>query len=104
MWGKSAEDVIGKGLRENGYEEWHAAMHEREIDEVVASKKSIRGTVSFPHAELGKRIYDYIFAPVLNEKGEVEAIAGTTRDITEIKLAEEQQFLSRKKIEKAKPD
>ncbi|UUF14236.1 MULTISPECIES: PAS domain S-box protein [Flavobacterium] len=101
MWGKSAEDAIGKGLRENGYEEWHAAMHEREIDEVVASKKSIRGTVSFPHAELGKRIYDYIFAPVLNEKGEVEAIAGTTRDITEIKLAEEQQFLSRKKIEES---
>ncbi|KRD12732.1 PAS domain-containing sensor histidine kinase [Flavobacterium sp. Root901] len=101
MWGKSAEDAIGKGLRENGYEEWHAVMHEKEIDEVVASKKSIRGTVSFPHAELGKRVYDYIFAPVLNEKGEVEAIAGTTRDITEIKLAEEQQYLSRKMIEES---
>ncbi|PBJ15966.1 PAS domain S-box protein [Flavobacterium sp. ACN6] len=89
MWGKSAEDSIGLGLRENGYEEWHALMHEREIDYVAAERKSIRGTVSFPHAELGKRVYDYIFAPVFNEKGEVEAIAGTTRDITEIKLAEE---------------
>ncbi|AXB57598.1 PAS domain-containing sensor histidine kinase [Flavobacterium fluviale] len=89
MWGKSADDSIGRGLRENGYEEWHALMHEREIDFVAAEKKSIRGTVSFPHAELGKRVYDYIFAPVFNEKGEVEAIAGTTRDITEIKLAEE---------------
>ncbi|SHH11711.1 PAS domain-containing sensor histidine kinase [Flavobacterium defluvii] len=101
MWGKSAEDAIGKQLRENGYEDWHAEMHEREIDEVVATKKPIRGTVSFPHAELGRRIYDYIFAPVLNEEGEVEAIAGTTRDITEIKQAEEQQFLSRKKIEES---
>lgn len=89
MWGKSAEDSIGRGLRENGYEEWHALMHEREIDTVVAEKRSIRGTVSFPHAELGSRIYDYIFVPVLNEKGEVEAVAGTTRDITEIKQAEE---------------
>jgi len=89
MWGKSAEDAIGLGLRQNGYEEWHALMHEREIEEVVATKKSIRGTVSFPHAELGKRVYDYIFAPVFNEQGEVEAIAGTTRDITDIKLAEE---------------
>ena len=88
MWGKSAEDAIGRGLRENGYEEWHALMHEREIDEVVATKKTIRGTVSFPHAELGERVYDYIFAPVLNEQGEVEAIAGTTRDITDIKQAE----------------
>lgn len=101
MWGKSAEDAIGKGLRDNGYEEWHAAMHEREIDEVVASKKIIRGTVSFPHAELGKRVYDYIFAPVFNEEGEVEAIAGTTRDITEIKQAEEQQLLASKKIEES---
>ncbi len=100
MWGKSAEDAIGKGLRDNGYEEWHAEMHEREIDEVVATKKSIRGTVSFPHAELGRRIYDYIFAPVFNEKGEVEAIAGTTRDITEIKLAEEKIQLSENRFRK----
>lgn len=89
MWGKTAEDAIGQGLRENGYEEWHASMHEREIDEIVATKKSIRGTVSFPHAELGSRIYDYILVPVLNENGQVEAIAGTTRDITEIKRVEE---------------
>lgn len=89
MWGKSAEEAIGHGLRENGYEEWHAQMHEREIEEVVATKKSVRGTVSFPHAELGSRIYDYILVPVFSDRGEVEAVAGTTRDITEIKLAEE---------------
>jgi PAS domain S-box-containing protein len=89
MWGRSWEDSIGKGLRDLDYEEWHAQMHEREIDEVVATKKNIRGTVSFPHAELGKRVYDYIFAPVLNERGEVVAIAGTTRDITDLKRAEE---------------
>ncbi|HSY60939.1 MAG TPA: ATP-binding protein, partial [Cytophaga sp.] len=53
------------------------------------TKRSIRGTVSFPHAELGSRIYDYILVPVLNGKGEVEAIAGTTRDITDIKRVEE---------------
>jgi len=88
MWGKTEEAAIGRGLRENGYEEWHAQMHEREIDEVIATKKTIRGTVSFPHAELGSRVYDYIFGPVVNENGEVEAIAGITRDITEIKQAE----------------
>lgn len=89
MWGKSAADAVGRGLRENGYEEWHAAMHEREIDEVIATKKTVRGTVSFPHAELGWRTYDYLLIPVLNEKGEVEVITGTTRDITDIKHAEE---------------
>lgn len=105
MWGKMAGEAIGKGLRDNGYEEWHALMHERAIDEVIANKKTIRGTVSFPHAELGKRIYDYIFGPVLNEEGEVEVIAGITRDITELKLAEEKLKQSearfRNMIEKA---
>jgi PAS domain S-box-containing protein len=89
MWGKSAENAIGVGLRENGYEEWHAQMHEREIDEIVANKKTIRGTVSFPHAELGSRVYDYILTPVVNEQGIVEAVSGTTRDITEIRQAQE---------------
>lgn len=89
MWGLSWEQAIGKGLLENGYEPWHAEMHEREIDEVVATKQPIRGEVSFPHATFGRRIYDYILVPVINEKGEVEAIAGTTRDITEIKQAEQ---------------
>jgi len=85
MWGKSAEQAIGKGLLENGYEPWHAAMHEREIDQVVATGKSIRGEVSFPHAEFGRRIYDYIFTPVFDDHGKVEAVAGTTRDVTEIR-------------------
>ena len=89
MWGKTWDDAIGKGLRENGYEEWHAQMHEREIDQVRATKKPVRGEVSFPHATLGKRIYDYILIPVLNEAGEVEAVAGTTRDITDRKDWEE---------------
>jgi PAS domain S-box-containing protein len=89
MWGKTWKQAEGRGLLELGYEPWHAEMHEREIDQVVATRQPIRGEVSFPHATLGKRIYDYIFAPVINQNGDVEAVAGTTRDITELKLAEQ---------------
>ena len=89
MWGKTWDTAVGKGLRENGYEEWHAQMHEREIDSIIKTKKQVRGEVSFPHAVLGKRVYDYILVPVINELGEVEAVAGTTRDVTERKLMEE---------------
>ncbi|WP_135305186.1 PAS domain S-box protein [Haloarcula amylovorans] len=88
MWGRTREESIGKTLREIGYEPWHAEMHEREIDEVIETKESVRGEVAFPHAKHGQRIYEYIFAPVLDD-GEVEAIAGTTRDVTERKQAEE---------------
>lgn len=83
MWGKSWDNAIGKGLLENGYEPWHAEMHEREIDQVVALKQAVRGEVAFPHAVFGKRIYDYILNPVLNGTGEVVAVSGITRDVTD---------------------
>jgi len=89
MWGKTWETAIGKNLLENGYEPWHADMHEREIDHIIATGESVRGEVSFPHAVLGERVYDYILIPVLNEKGVVEAVAGTTRDVTDRKHMEQ---------------
>lgn len=89
MWGRSWDDAIGKGLLENGYEPWHAQMHQREIDQVRATGKPIRGEVSFPHATLGIRVYDYILTPVFNEEGLVEAVAGTTRDVTDRKESEQ---------------
>jgi PAS domain S-box-containing protein len=88
MWGRNLEDSVGKRLIEVGYEPWHAEMHEREIEQVIATKEGIRGEVGFPHATLGWRTYDYIFMPMFNAAGDVEAIAGTTRDITDIKRAE----------------
>jgi PAS domain S-box-containing protein len=99
MWGKTWEAAIGKGLLENGYEPWHAQMHEREIDRIIKFKQPIRGEVSFPHAMLGRRVYDYILTPVLNEHGEVEAIAGTTRDVTERKQWEESLTDSSKELQ-----
>lgn len=97
MWGQSFEEAMGKTLLEIGYEPWHAEMHEREIDQVVETKQPVRGEVPFPHATLGQRIYDYIFVPVFNDKGEVEAVAGTTRDITARKKTEEELRKSEEK-------
>jgi PAS domain S-box-containing protein len=87
MWGKSRAAAIGKTCLELGYEPWHAAMHDREIDQIVATKKPIRGEVPFT-GTLGHRHYDYLLVPVLGADGEVVAVAGTTRDITEMKQME----------------
>ncbi|GGE59098.1 hypothetical protein EV200_103458 [Pedobacter psychrotolerans] len=92
MWGKRMEDSVGKTLLENGYEPWHAEMHEREIDEIIATGKAIRGEVDFPHAVLGKRTYDYILSPVFDSNGAVVAISGITRDVTHRKLQEQEKF------------
>jgi PAS domain S-box-containing protein len=87
LWGRSSEDSIGKTCLELGYPDWHAAMHDREIDQVIASKASIQGIVPFDGTQ-GRRLYEYIFVPVLGVDGEVESIAGTTRDVTERQHAE----------------
>src|SRR5690606_2626059 len=89
MWGCSWEEARGKRLLELGYEPWHAAMHEAEIDRVVATGRQVRNDVPFEHATLGQRVYDYIFIPVLGNDGQVEAVAGATRDITERKRQED---------------
>ncbi len=88
MWGRSWSEAIGKTCFELGYERWHAEMHDREIDQVIATRELVRGEVPFNGAH-GRRIYEYIFVPVLGPGGAVEAIAGTTRDVTERTEAEE---------------
>lgn len=88
MWGRTWDDAIGKTCLELGYEPWHAAMHDREIEQVKSTKQPIRGEVPF-NGTFGRRIYEYIFVPVIGAHGEVEAVAGTTRDVTERKAAEE---------------
>jgi len=88
MWGCSRDGAIGRTFLEIGYEPWHAAMHDQEIDQVRATRQSIRGQVPFTGTD-GRRQYEYIFVPVIGADGEVEAVAGTTRDITDRVLAEE---------------
>ena len=97
LWGKSWDEAIGKNCLELGYEPWHAEMHNREIDRVVATKQPIRGVVPFT-GTLGRRLYDYIFTPVLDANGQVQAVAGTTRDITEIKETEERLRSSEERL------
>jgi len=88
MWGKTRDDALGKTCLELGYEPWHAEMHDREIDQVIATRRSIRGEVPFTGTQ-GRRIYEYIFVPVAGLEGEVVAIAGTTRDVTDRHEAEQ---------------
>jgi len=88
MWGRTHEEAIGKDCLELGYEPWHAEMHDREIDQVAATLRPIRGEVPFTGTN-GRRIYEYIFTPVIGGDGSIQAVAGTTRDVTERKQEEE---------------
>ena len=93
LWGKTWDEAIGKTCLELGYEPWHAAMHDREIDQVVATKQPVRGEVPF-NGTYGRRTYDYLLVPVIAADGRVEAVAGTTRDVTDRRQIEEALRLS----------
>jgi len=82
IWGITWEQAIGKSLYELNYETWQADKHMRELREVVSTKKPLRSDVPY-HGMHGLRVYEYIFVPVLDADGNVEAITGSTRDITE---------------------
>jgi PAS domain S-box-containing protein len=88
IWGRTWDEAIGKNCLELGYPDWHAAMHDREIEEVVATGRPIRGEVAFTGTK-GRRVYDYIFVPVIGPTGGVEAVAGTTRDVTDRRRSDE---------------
>jgi PAS domain S-box-containing protein len=90
VWGMQLPDVIGKSCRDLGYEQWHHDMHMREIAHVIQTRSSIKGEVPFKAPLTGIfGVYEYIFTPVIGPSGEVEIVAGTTRDVTERKQAEE---------------
>jgi len=86
VWG--VEDVRGKTWMDLGYEQWHADMHDRELLQVITTRAPIRGEIPFTGTN-GRRIYDYIFAPVFDAAGHVVAVAGTTRDVTDRQAAEQ---------------
>jgi PAS domain-containing protein len=64
-WGVA--DVRGKKWMDLGYEQWHADLHDRELDEVIQTRAPIRGEIPFSGTN-GTRMYDYIFAPVFDAR------------------------------------
>ncbi len=75
-------------------------MHDREIDEVHATRKPVRGELPV-EGPGGLRHYDYIFVPVIGADGEVEAVAGTARDVTERKETERRLREGRDQLDSA---
>ena len=82
LYGRPLEDVVGKTFIQLGYPAWHAEMHLREIAEVIATRRPVQGEIPFRGESGLSGVFDYIFTPVFGTDGQVEAVAGTTRDVT----------------------
>ncbi|HEA52900.1 hypothetical protein LCGC14_1222730 [marine sediment metagenome] len=58
-----------------------------QFETVIETKKSLRGEVTVG-AGSEKRWYEYVYSPVMDASGSVEAIAGVARDVTERRNSE----------------
>ena len=87
LWQKDAAEAVGKTFSELDYPPELAARLQRQIQEVIRTVQPLRDETPNTRA-IGTRAYEYIFEPVLGSDGEVEAVAGSTRDITNRKESE----------------
>ncbi|BES70245.1 hypothetical protein RE428_12630 [Marinobacter nanhaiticus D15-8W] len=75
--------VIGKKTADLGFPEETVRQIWDHIQQVITTCDSVRSEVPFTAASGKRWVFDYIFVPVLDEQGRIEAVAGKTRDITE---------------------
>ena len=84
MWGKTWIQAIGKTCLELGYEPWHADMHNREIDAVVAKPSGARYPSRGRRVDVPMTTYSCRYSARTGSGG----VAGTTRDVTDRKKQE----------------
>jgi len=90
LWQKSLEEACGKNFFELGYPPELAKRLQLQIQQVFSTQQPLRDQTPFTGPTGETRYYDYIFVPVFDVHGQVEAVAGSTRDITEQNLATQQ--------------
>jgi PAS domain S-box-containing protein len=83
LWNKSLDEALGKDFFDLGYPPELAGRLQRQIQEVIETKSPVRDHTPFTSSAGETGFYEYIFVPVLGADGAVEAVAGSTRDITE---------------------
>jgi PAS domain S-box-containing protein len=89
LWQRSLEDAVGKNFFELEYPPELAGHLQRQIQQVIDTKEAVRDQTPFTGPTGETRHYEYIFVPVFAATGQVEAVAGSTRDVTERNEAEE---------------
>jgi PAS domain S-box-containing protein len=99
LWGLTLEKAIGKNFFDLKYPDDLAAKLQGQIEQVCASRESLSDETEYisPSGVAGH--YEYIFSPVLKADGTVEAVAGSTREITERKRAESELIEAKRAAE-----
>lgn len=88
LWGLTLDEVVGKNFFDLNYPDALAAKHQREIEHVFVTGEMVKDESVYVSPKGISGIYEYIFTPQLSSTGAVTSVVGSTRDITNRKIAE----------------
>ncbi|MBD2465747.1 response regulator [Oscillatoria sp. FACHB-1407] len=97
LWQKPLAEIVGKNFFDLDYPPDLADRLQQQIQHVITTRQPLKDETPYTSAS-GTSFYEYIFVPLIDTDGAVEAVAGTGRDISDRKRAEaalresEQQF------------
>jgi PAS domain S-box-containing protein len=101
LWGLKLEEAMGKNFFDLQYPEHLASRLQQQIQQVIDTRQGIRDETPYTSPSGAQGFYEYIFTPVFAADGTVEVVAGSTRDYTERKRAEEVIRSSEAKLQKS---
>jgi PAS domain S-box-containing protein len=99
LWNKSLDEALGKNFFDLDYPAELAQRLQAQIQQAIETKAPVRDHTPFTGASGEIGFYEYIFVPVLDANGRVEAVAGSTRDITERENMARALALSEQKLQ-----
>ncbi len=102
FWQRELKDVLGKTFFELGYPAELAARIHSQIATVIATKEPVHTEAEYTSASGKIGFYDYILVPVFGRDGKVEAVAGSTRDMSDRhqEMAEKEVLLETLRVER----
>jgi PAS domain S-box-containing protein len=89
LWGLKLQDAIGKNFHDLKYPPDLAKRLQKQIQQVFDTKQGLTDETPYTSPTGAGGYYEYIFRPVFDRGGNVEVVAGSTRDITHRKKTEE---------------
>ena len=99
LWQKPLNEVFGKNFFDLDYPPELAARLQDQTRQVITTRQPLRDHTPFASLSGETRDYEYILMPVFGETNQVEAVTGSTRDITDQKRLEKALARSEERLQ-----
>ena len=98
LWGLTLDQAVGKNFFDLKYPDDLATRLQEQIQRVFKTRKGLTDETSYTSPTGTSGYYEYIFRPVFDRNGNVEVVAGSTREITQRKRSEEDLRQSQERL------